>query len=40
MAKNDDEINIELFIGAVKYYPELRNVAAKTYHDGNKKRRA
>jgi cation transport regulator ChaB len=38
MAKNQKEVNIELFIGEVINYPEIWNVAVETYHDREKKR--
>jgi hypothetical protein len=40
MAVNQEDVDIELFIGEVKNYPEIWNVAIDTYHDKKKKRGA
>lgn len=40
MCVNLDEIDIELFIGAVQEHPAIWNVALEEYHDRNKKRNA
>ena len=38
MSGNLNEIDIELFIGAVQEYPAIWNIALEDYHDRNKKR--
>jgi hypothetical protein len=36
----EESFDIELFIGEIKNYPEIRNIFAETYHDHQKKRGA
>jgi hypothetical protein len=40
MAGNFEDLDIELFIGEIKNYPEIWNVASEHYHDRLKKRGA
>jgi hypothetical protein len=38
MAGNIEDLDTELFIGEIKNYPEIWNVASENYHDRLKKR--
>jgi hypothetical protein len=40
MAGNFEDLDIELFVGEIKNYPEIWNVAYENYHDRLKKRGA
>lgn len=40
MSGSQEDVDIELFIGEVKNYPEIWNVAFETYHNRKKKRGA
>jgi hypothetical protein len=40
MARNFEDLDIELFIGEIRNYPEIWNVASENYHDRLKKRGA
>lgn len=40
MAGHVDDIDIELFIGEIKNYPGIWNVASENYHDRTQKRAA
>jgi len=37
MAENQREVDIDLFIGEVKNFPEIWNISAKTDYDRKKK---
>lgn len=40
MTGNQEDVNIELFIGEIKNHPEIWSTAVKTYRDRKKKRDA